>query len=153
MGIISDICMNTFPIPDYVINELKEVKPKGIILSQEQLFEIGLISFKSMKIIDSPSSKVFISKMALKHIIDQRGSEEIIYLIPEILNDPTKIVDNSKKRQSSFIFVRMNGKSHAAVLEITKTPDSMNQVVSAFHVDDKTYRKLIDISGRPDVPP
>lgn len=37
--------------------------------------------------------------------------------------------------------------------EITKTPDSMNQVVSAFHIDDKTYRKLIDISGRPDVPP
>lgn len=142
-----------FLIPIHIINELKEIKPEGIISDSRQLFEVGLISFESMKIISSVSSKVFISKMALKHIIDQRGSDEIVYLIPKILNNPTKIVDNSKKRQNSYMFVRMNGKSHAAVLEITKTPDSMNQVVSAFHVDDKTYRKLIDISGRSDVPP
>src|SRR5581483_2521116 len=33
----------------------------------------------------------------------------------------------------------------------TKTPDG-NQVVSAFPIDNKTYGKLVDISGRSDVP-
>ncbi len=46
----------------------------------------------------------------------------------------------------------MNGKAKEAVVEITKTPDQ-NRVVSAFPIDRKTYRKLKDISGRPDVPP
>jgi hypothetical protein len=145
--------MNTFPISDYVINELKEIKPKGIISNPRQLFEIGSISFESMKVINTKYPKVFISKMALKHIIDQRESEEIIYLIPEILSNPTKIVDNSLKRLNSFIFAKMNGKYNGAVLEITKTPDCENQVVSAFPIDPRTYRKLEDISGRPDVPP
>ena len=73
-------------------------------------------------------------------------------MIPKILSNPTKIVDNSKKRPNSFIFVRLNGKSNGAVIEITKTPDGVHQVVSAFPMDSKTYRKLVDISGRPDVP-
>ena len=37
-------------------------------------------------------------------------------------------------------------------MEVTKTPEGF-QVVSAFPIDRKTYGKLVDISGRPDVPP
>jgi hypothetical protein len=36
---------------------------------------------------------------------------------------------------------------YAAVVEITKTPDRSNQVVSAFLIDPKTYKKMYDISG------
>jgi hypothetical protein len=97
--------------------------------------------------------KVYISKTSLKHILDQRhGDEHILSEIPEIIHDPTKIADNSLKRRNSYIFARMNGKAKGAVIEVTKTPDG-NRVVSAFPIDRKTYRKLNDISGRPDVPP
>lgn len=119
MGVISYIFMNTFPIPDYVINELVRTGFQKNILNPEQVFEIGRVSSRTMNLIMAKSPKVFISKMALKHIIDRRGSEKIIYLIPGILSNPTKIVDNSVKRPSSFIFAKMNGEYHGVVLEIT----------------------------------
>jgi len=113
---------------------------------------VGKISLATMRLIKASSRNVYISNLALKHIIEQRGNERIIYKIPQILSCPTKIVDNYRKRINSFILVRMNGKANGAVIEITKTPDQ-NRVVSAFPIDTKTYKKLKDISGRSDVPP
>lgn len=139
--------MNTFPIPKEIIDELVHVGLEKDILNPEYLFEIGCISIESTNIIGAKSSKIFVSKKVLKHIIDRRGNEKILYLIPEILRNPTKIVDNSSKRPYSFIFVKMNGKNHGVVLEITKTPDCENQVVSAFIISPKTYNKMSDISG------
>lgn len=139
--------MSTFPIPRDVIDELIHAGLEKDILNPEQVFEIGYISAGAMTVIGANSLKVYVSKKALKHIIDRRGSAEIIYLIPGILSNPTKITDNSFKRQHSFILAKMNGRYRGVVLEITKTPDYENQVVSAFIIDPKTYKKMSDISG------
>lgn len=94
------------------------------------------------------------SNKALKHIVEERGDEayEIVKNIPDILKNPTKVVDNSGKRANSYLFVKMSGKIKAVVLEVTKRPDG-DQVVSAFFTDRKTYEKMKDVSGRADVPP
>lgn len=96
---------------------------------------------------------VSVSRRSLKHIVEQRGEQarEIIHDIPTVLKTPTKIGDNSLKRPDSFLFARMNGKARATVLEVTKTPEGI-RVVSAFPMDQKNYEKLVDISGRSDVP-
>lgn len=149
---ITEYNMNKFPIPAEILNELKEIKPRGVISDPKMSFEIGYISTTSIRIIGPTSPKVFISKRSLKHIIDQRGSDQIIYEIPEIISNPTKIIDNSVKRIGSFIFAKMNGKAKGVVIEVTKTPDG-NRVVSAFPINKEYYRRLVDISGRSDVSP
>ena len=118
--------------------ELSKLPPKEPISNPQGLISLG--------------SNVGITRKSLKHIIEQRG-EDIISYIPKTLAAPTKIVDNSSKRPNSFLYARMNGNAKAVVLEVTKTPDGVHQVVSAFPVDSKTYKKMVDISGRPDVPP
>lgn len=139
-------------IPKRITNELKEISPGEPIKKPNLLFFVGRLSKHTMSVINTKVNNVYISRSALKHIIERRGNDEIISKIPLIISHPTKIVDNSKKRRNSFILVKMNGKASGVVIEITKTPDE-NRVVSAFPIDNKTYRKLEDISGRPDVPP
>ena len=128
--------------------------PRGVpIKSPQETFLIGTIR-KDISEKFNISEDAIISRMSLKHITEQRGENaiEIIESIPEVLSSPTKIADNSSKRPNSYLFARMNGKAKGVVLEVTKTPDA-NRVVSAYSIDRKTYEKLTDISGRPDVPP
>lgn len=101
----------------------------------------------------SLGKNVEITRASLKHIVEESGRENIVAGIAETLSNPTKIADNSAKRAGSFLYARLNGKARATVLEVTKTPDGKHQVVSAFPMDEKSYKKLIDISGRSDVPP
>ncbi|MEI6346156.1 MAG: hypothetical protein WCO79_02895 [bacterium] len=119
----------------------------------DRLLLVGELSPEVSRALGVPRT-VLVSLRSLKHIVERRGEDamEIVQDIPKILSHPTKVVDNSTNRPSSYLFVRMNGKAKAVVLEITKTPDG-NRVVSAFFVDAKTYKKLKDISGRSDVPP
>ncbi|GEM_PF-5168874 len=61
---------------------------------------------------------------------------------------PDYVIDELKKiKPNSFIFAKMNGKFHGVVLEITKTPDCENQVVSAFPIGLRTFRKMNTVSG------
>jgi hypothetical protein len=139
-------------IPKEVFKELIELGVGQSIPDPNRVFLITSLSKEQMDLIGTNSSEVFISARSLKHIIDQRRSEEIVYFLSEIITSPTKVVDNSKKRSNSFLFVKKNGKIRGAVVEITKTPDG-NRVVSAFPISIRYYRKLIDISGRTAVPP
>jgi len=135
-----------------IIPELQSVDPYGSISDPDRLFQIGTLSDSSAKRINSSDIRVFITKKAAKHIFDKRIDIDVLYKIPDIIKNPTKIVDNSKKRSNSFLFAKMNGKAKIVVLEITKTPGEC-QVVSAFPTSKNYYRKLIDISGRTAVPP
>lgn len=136
------------------ISILKNFERKSIIDSPDKIIEITQLPITICRIIKTNSIEVYISRKSLKHIMDQREdlAEYIIYSIPSILNNPSKISDNSHKRPNSFLFAKMNGNAKGVVLEITKTTHN-NRVVSAFPIDRKTYRKMIDISGRAAVPP
>lgn len=102
-----------------------------------------------MEIIKTDSTEVFISRTALKHIIDGRGdkAERVIEIMPIILGKPDKIADNSAKTENSFLFAGKLDRHYGVVLEITKTTGLSNQVVSAFLIDHRTYEKIHDISG------
>lgn len=123
-----------------VIDEFSKLKHGTQIANPEGVISIG--------------KNVVISRRSVKHIIEQRGelAHELIHDIPNVLANPTKIVDNSLKRPNSFLYARMNGKARATVLEVTKTPDGKHQVVSAFPMYKHTYEKLVDNSGGPHVP-
>ena len=134
-------------IPASVIKELLSVGFHGNIINPSKIFEVAEMSINSMGLIKATSRKVYISKRALKHIIDQRGVD-IIFEIFNIISKPTIITDNSLKRSYSFIFAKKNGNVYGAVVEITKTPDYENQVVSAFPISFKTYGKMKSLEGR-----
>lgn len=135
------------------ISILKKLDKDAVIDSPDLAIEIARLSANIIETIRTNSEQVYISRKSLKHIINQRGktAEYIIFSIPSILNNPSKISDNSSKRPNSFLFTKMNENAKGVVLEITKT--THNRVVSAFPIDRKTYRKMIDISGRAAVPP
>ena len=137
-----------------VIDEFKPLKKGDVIREPNKTYQVADINEKSKSVIGSKISTVEISRRAIKHIVEQHGEQvsEILKMIPEILKNPTKIADNFAKRANSYLFVKMNGKATGVVLEVIKNPDG-NRVVSAFRIDKKTYEKLQDISGRPDVPP
>ena len=139
-------------IPQEVIEEIENAGFHGHVTNSAQIFFVAYLSRSTSAVIGTDTKEVFVSKASLKHIFDQRDDVAIIFDIPDIVRQPTKIADNSSKRRRSFLFVKMNGKAKGVVVEITKTPDQ-NRVVSAFPIDRKTYKKLKDISGRPDVPP
>ena len=136
-------------IPKEVVEELKSIKPQGLICEPSQTFLAGHISRLTMSVIKTNSDQVFISKVALKHIVDSRKdlAERVIEIIPEVLKDPDKIADNSVKRHNSFLFAKKLNKHYGVILEITKTTGLVNQVVSAFVISRKTYGKIRDISG------
>lgn len=139
---------------NHEISILKKLGEDAMIDSPDKVIEIARLSTTVIKMIKTESAQVYISRKSLKHIMNRRGdmAEYIIFSIPSILNNPSKISDNSNKRQNSFLFAKMNGNAKGVVLEITKTTRD-NRVVSAFSIDRKTYRKMIDISGRTAVPP
>jgi hypothetical protein len=100
------------------------------------------------------NTEVHISRIAMKHIIERRGPKAYIVVtaINEVISKPSKVVNNSKKRKNSFLFVRESGIVVCVVLEKTKTTWQC-QIVSAFLVHPKMYKKMIDISGRAELPP
>ncbi len=140
-----------------LIDEIASLKKLGDVLIIDfpnKIIEVTTLSNEIISIIKTSSASVSISRKSIKHIINQRkeGAEYILLSIPNILNNPSKIASNSHKRPDSFLFAKMNGSAKGVVLEITKTT-TQNMVVSAFPIDRKTYRKMIDISGRAAVPP
>jgi len=91
-----------------------------------------------------------VSRKSLKHIIDRRGknAERVLHHLPDAVTKPLKISDNSHKRQQSLLVThKVESEYIVAVVEQTKTP-GVFRVVSAFLMDHKTHKKLIDISGR-----
>ncbi len=136
-------------IPDEIIEELKNISVGEAIPDPLRIFSVAFISYCTAQVIGSKSRGVYISRRALKHIIDSRGNkaDEVISIIPVVLNMPEKIVNNFLKRDNSFILTRKISRNYGVVLEITKTPGSENQVVSAFIIDPRTYEKMYDISG------
>ncbi len=141
----------------YEIKEFKGKLKRQDILDPDKELYVTTLSGKAVLDLKLFSGRVTITRKTLKHIVESRESrkEDIDYIIlsiPEVLNNPTKISDNFQKRKNSFLFARMNGKGKAVILEISKT-ESRNKVVSAFFMDNKTYKKLKNILGRADVPP
>jgi len=138
-----------------VVNELKLI-PVGrpIHKYNELLFVARLPEHISITINVPKDTDVYISRMALKHLIDRRKSkaEHIVRTIPCAIMKPLKIVDNSRKRKDSFLFFYTDRLVVCVVLEKTKTTRDC-QVVSAFPVHPKIYKKMIDISGRAEFPP
>ncbi len=120
-----------------------------------KLLFVGLIpSFICSKIGVVKNTSVFISRMALKHIIERRESMAYSFIkaIPIAISQPVKVVDNSLKRENSFLFIHHDVAIICVVVEKTKTT-RICQVVSAFPVHFKIYKKMIDISGRAELPP
>lgn len=136
------------------IKEFSSLESGVFIKNPNVSLKLGKITSQDASIIGAKIDDVGITRRAIKHIVEQRGerAREFIESIPDVLTNPSKIADNSIKRPDSFLFAKMNGEARGVVLEITKTPDG-NRVVSAFPIDRKTFRKLRDISGRPEVPP
>lgn len=137
-------------IPSKIIKELKSVESRGRIAVPELLFIAGKITQKVARFINTKTLKVFISRKSLKHIIDQRKDKanEVIDAIPDTIQIPDLLIDNSHKRHHSFLFIKkISPKNYGVVVEITKTPGFENQVVSAFIIDRKTYKKLSENSG------
>jgi hypothetical protein len=140
---------NDMNISKQIIKELKSVGFHNPISDPKSMLFVTKISHRSASVIKANSKEVFISRMALKHIIDSRGdkAERVIEVMPIILGKPDKIADNSLKTENSFLFAGKLDRHYGVVLEITKTTGLSNQVVSAFIINDKTYEKIHDISG------
>lgn len=137
------------------VREFSGLGYSELISNPEEMLFVVEISKEHARIVDLEDRVILVSRKVLKHITEQRGSktEEIVRKMPYVLCAPTKIVDNSIKKLNSYLFVRiLDEKGVAVVIEITKTP-RRGEVVSAFPVDNKTYRKMIDISGRAEFPP
>jgi hypothetical protein len=148
---------NNTEISQGIKNTIEEFKKIGInrkIPEPEKTLKITTIPDEIARKIRLQNQDVLITRKALEHIIERRGvkADEFIGSIPDVLNNPTKIGDNSAKRANSYLFAKMNGKAKGVVLEVIKKPEE-NQVVSCYFIDKKTYNKLVDISGRSDVPP
>ena len=138
---------------DNLVAEFKSMKTGDSITKPTGLVFVGKVAKDVVKTLGIPNDTV-ITRQAIKHIVERRGENalEFVRAIPDVLANPTKVADNSAKRLNSFLFAKMNGSTKGVVIEVTKTPDG-NRVVSAFPIDRKTYDKLVDISGRADVPP
>jgi len=137
-------------IPIGIIEELRSAGLHGVISDPDKSYLVATLSGEIAITINALSREVHITRRALKHIIDSRkeSANEVVSLMPLVIQEPDKIADNHRKRQGSFLFVKILYKNFAVVLETTKTTGLSNQVVSAFFVDRKTYEKIHDISGR-----
>jgi hypothetical protein len=104
-------------------------------------------------LVDALEVEVFISRRALKHIVDRRAGEwrVVVSKMTETLLSPDKIADNAGKRLNSFLFAKETGKIHGVVLEILKNLGK-NEVVTSYMIDKKTFKKIKDIAGGSDVP-
>jgi hypothetical protein len=136
------------------IDELRSIKDTGSIRRPHESYFLAYIFGDVARTIKVKRRGVSISRRSIKHILERRGSNaEIVFSeLKYVIERPTKIVDNSKKRKDSFIFIRSADITVAAIIEITEKPGTC-QVVSAFLMGQKTYEKLIDISGRAEFPP
>lgn len=136
------------------IGDLRSIKDAGSIRHPHRCYFIAYLNGDVAHMIKAEQRGVFISRRSIKHILERRGSnaEAVFGELKGVIEKPTKIVDNSSKRKDSFIFIRSAEITVAAIIEITEKPGSC-QVVSAFLMDQKTYEKQIDISGRAEFPP
>ncbi len=139
----------------YVIERVTEYLelPRGYpIENPERFILVGKFSDDICRLIGSTDVEIIIKNKAIKHIIEQRQvrSEVLLLSLPAIISFPDKI--SISHIEGRFKFAKIFDKNHIAVIEITKTPDSKNQVVSVFVTDGKTYNKLQDISGGPEFP-
>lgn len=135
--------------------EFKKIPPGELISEPGKLLFVEIIPDDiSMRMGILKNSEVYISRMALKHIVERRKSKAklVIDVIPKAIRRPFKVVDNSRKRNDSFLFLYSNGLVVCVVVEKTKTTQHC-QVVSAFPVYKKIYEKMVDISGRAELPP
>lgn len=136
------------------IKEFQSLEKGAVIKNPTHSYKIASISEYSKKVINSNINNATISRLSIKHIVERRGilgATDLINSIPDVVSNPSKIAKSSLGN-NRYLFAKMNGKARASVLEVIKNPDG-NQVVSAYYMDDKTFRKLVDISGRSDVPP
>lgn len=139
------------------VEEFKgENKFEKIENPNEELY-VASLPKRIIHILNLLHGKVTITRKALKHIVNSREINKadvkcIVSAIPEILRNPTKIVDNSAKTPSSFLFAKMNGKAKRVVLEIIRN-ENKNQVISAHFIRKGYYLKMKDILGRTAVPP
>jgi hypothetical protein len=115
-------------IPKEIIKELKSLGIHALIYDPRGMLFVTDLSPKSVDVIKTGYNKVFISRTALKHIIDSRGNkaERVIEIMPIILSKPEKIADNSAKKKSSFLFAGKLDRHYGVVLEITKTTGLSN---------------------------
>ena len=123
------------------------------IENPEMLIELRPLPKDIKKIIHVKNAGVGITRKVIKHITEQRGQDALYILrsIPDILARPSKIAKNNSKRPNSFLFAKMNGRAKAIILELQNNHEC-SLIVSAFLMDKKTFKKLVDISGRSDVP-
>lgn len=140
---------------ELVFRELKMISTGSPIPNHSDMLLVSRIpDIISQKIGLTNNSYAYISRMALKHIIERRGliAESIVLKIPSAISNPSKVVDNSKKRKNSFLFLHPDDFVLCVVMEKTKTTWEC-QIVSAFPISPKTYEKMIGISGRAEFPP
>jgi hypothetical protein len=114
---------------------------------------VGILNKNSAALVNAFDIEVFISRRALKHIVDRRADEwrVVVSKMTETLLSPDKIADNAGKRPNSFLFAKETGKIHGVVLEILKNLGK-NEVVTSYMIDKKTFKKIKDIAGGSDVP-
>lgn len=135
------------------VKELSSLERGQMIERPSKLLYVARISNSIAYIMNTSAVEVYISRRAIKHIIERRGDQTkwVFDNLPKAIRNPTKIVANSNKKEFSYILANNIGRIIGVVVE-TKTPDYC-QVISAYPIDKKTYRKLVDISGRAEFPP
>ena len=135
------------------VKELSSLERGQMIERPSKLLYVARISNNIAHIMNTSAVEVYISRRVIKHIIERRGYQTkwVFDNLPKVIRNPTKIVANSNKKIFSYILANNIGRIIGVVVE-TKTPDYC-QVISAYPIDKKTYRKLVDISGRAEFPP
>jgi hypothetical protein len=134
------------------INEYKGIPKGGKISNPNAIILNGDISNDVASLIGTKNTGFELSNKALKHIVEERPqiAERVVKNIPDVLANPDKVAPASI--EGRFRFVKRIDNNNVVVLEVTKTPGSKNQVVSAFITDNKTYNKLENILGGSESP-
>jgi hypothetical protein len=133
--------------------KLAALPKNAAITNPDGCLRVGVLNKNSAALVDALEVEVFISRRALKHIVDRRADEwrTVVFKMAETLFVPDKIADNAGKRPNSFLFAKETGKIHGVVLEILKNLGK-NEVVTSYMIDGKTFKKIKDIAGGSDVP-
>ena len=136
------------------IEELESITDSGSIRRPHDSYFVAYVQADAARALKIWNRRVSISRRSIKHILERRASKSDIIFgeLKLVIERPTKIVNNSHKRMNSLMFIRSAEITIAVIVETTERPGGC-QVISAFLMDQKTYEKLIDISGRAESPP
>jgi hypothetical protein len=85
-------------ISDKRINELENIGRNMPIENPLEIYSVDEMPFTISRIIDATNPMVYISRRSLKHIIDRRGSAQIVRDLSTIISRPTKVSSNFHKR-------------------------------------------------------